>query len=165
MSSVQQELNIHAPAVECFSQWVRFEEFPRFMKHVKSIRKTENKQWRWVVDGPMGAPIEWEAVMEGRPEEQIIAWHTIEPEENKENEKKAINTIANRGAVRFEALSPNLTHVTVTLQYDPPAGVVGETLGHIFSNPEHMVKDCLHSFKNLMEEIASSNQRSAKITG
>jgi hypothetical protein len=41
--------------------------------------------------------------------------------------------------------------VTCTIQYEPPAGTLGDVVAHLFTNPQHMVDDDLKNFKNLVE--------------
>lgn len=140
MGRFQQSTQINASIEDCFDQWMKFEEFPRFMKHVKSVTSQGNNTWHWVVDGPLGAKLEWDAVMDGKAQDKMISWHTISDSQ-----------VDTQGAVIFKEIGPNVTEVTSTLQYEPPAGALGEIVAQIFSNPETMVKQDLEQFKKLME--------------
>lgn len=140
MGRFQESVEVNAPVQACFSQWMRFEEFPRFMDHVKSVTRQGDDRWHWIVDGPLGAKLEWDAKMDGRQEDRMISWHTISDP-----------NVGVQGAVLFEELGPERTRVTSTLQYEPPAGALGEIVAQIFSNPEMMVKQDLENFKKLLE--------------
>ncbi|MFX5001595.1 hypothetical protein ABTC06_19350, partial [Acinetobacter baumannii] len=95
-----------------------------FMKYVKSVTRQGNGLWHWVVSGPLGAEVEWDAQMDGRQEDRMISWHTLSG-----------GTIDAQGAVMFESISPTLTRITSTFQYEPPVGALGELVAQIFSNP------------------------------
>ena len=140
MARLQESVEVNAPASECYDQWMRFEEFPQFMVHVKSVTRQGDRRWHWIVDGPLGKKLEWDAEMDGNERDRIISWHSVsEPE------------VGVQGAVLFEELSPGLTRITSTIQYEPPAGVMGELVGQVFSNPQQMVRQDLDNFKKLME--------------
>lgn len=140
MARFQESIEVNALIEACFDQWMRFEEFPRFMKHVKSVQRQGAGRWHWVVDGPMGKKLEWDAQMDGRKEDRLISWHTVSDPD-----------VGVQGAVRFDEISPGRTRVTCTIQYEPPAGPVGELVAQVFSNPQAMVRQDLENFKALLE--------------
>lgn len=139
MSRFQQSIEVSAPLQACFDQWMRFEEFPRFMDHVKSVTRQGN-YFHWVVEGPLGSNVEWDAHMDGKMEDLLISWHSVEDA-----------TVDNKGSVTFVEVSPGLTQVMTTMEYNPPAGILGEAVAKLFSDPEAMVKEDLANFKALME--------------
>src|SRR5947209_7637311 len=127
MGRFQQSVEVHAPVGECYRQWIKFEEFPRFMKHVHSITKTDNNLWHWIVDGPMGQKLEWDAEIDGNEVNRAISWHTVGKPD-----------VGLQGAVLFEELNPEYTRIIATIQYQSPAGAAGEAVGTILGNPEKM---------------------------
>jgi uncharacterized membrane protein len=140
MDRVQEIVEVQAPIASCFSQWMKFEEFPSFMNHVKSISKVNNNIWHWVVDGPFGAKLEWDAEMDGVEAEHTISWHTISD-----------SAVKASGEGQFVALGENLTQVSSAIDYEAPMGGIGEMVARMFSNPDAMVKEDLQNFKNLVE--------------
>jgi uncharacterized membrane protein len=144
MGRFEKSIEVNAPVQACYDEWMKFEQFPRFMKHVKSVTR-QGDFFHWVVDGPMGASIEWDAHMDGNMSDRMVSWHTI-----------GENTVDTQGAVTFTEISPNVTRVTSTMQYEPPAGALGELVAKIFSDPASMVQQDLENFRDMME-----NQRSA----
>jgi uncharacterized membrane protein len=56
--------------------------------------------------------------------------------------------------VTFREAGPNETEITVTLHYDPPAGLAGEALTQLFGNPEGRVREDLERFKSFVESTA-----------
>jgi uncharacterized membrane protein len=139
MARFERSIEINAPLQACFDQWNQFEQFPRFMSHVKSVTRS-GEYFHWVVEGPMGSNIEWDAKMDANVADRVITWHTI-----------GENTVDNRGAVTFAEVSPNVTRVTSAMEYETPAGALGEMFAKIFSNPADMVQQDLESFRDLME--------------
>jgi uncharacterized membrane protein len=77
MARFRESIEVKAPPNACYAQWLQFEEFPRFMKHVKSVTSQGNNRWRWVVDGPLGKSLEWDAVVDGNEPNRMISWHSI----------------------------------------------------------------------------------------
>lgn len=148
MARFKESIEVNAPIQACFEQWMRFEEFPRFMKHVKNIAKQGDNRWHWVVDGPLGAKLEWDAVMDGRLEDKMISWHSVSD-----------SSVDVQGAVMFEEAGAG-TRITSTLQYEPPAGALGEAVAQVFSNPQTMVREDLENFKRLVESSGVSASRS-----
>jgi len=140
MDRVQESTQIQAPIKDCFAQWMKFEEFPLFMKHVKSITKVSNNLWHWKVDGPMGAKLEWDAEMQGLEPQYMISWKTVSD-----------SAVKAAGEVHFQEIGPTTTKVTSALVYQAPMGAVGEMVAKLFSNPDAMVKEDLENFKRLVE--------------
>jgi len=137
-----------APMV--YQLWANFENFPYFMKYVRQVRKTGPKTSHWEVAGPLGATVEWDAEMTRDEENKRIGWNS------KDNE----GTITTSGQVTFNPLPQNETEVTVTMQYQPPAGKLGEAVAQLFSNPEERLKEDLRHFKDFAEGAAVVDQSS-----
>lgn len=140
MDRFQSSIEVDAPANICYQKWHRFEEFPHFMNNVQQVRQVEGNRWHWVVKGPIGNYVEWDAVIDGDEANRVISWHSVQDSE-----------VAVQGAVRFDEIAHNKTQVTCTIQYEPPAKALGEIVAHIFSNPEKMVQEDLTNFKHLVE--------------
>jgi uncharacterized membrane protein len=150
MARFQESIEVNAPVSACYAQWMRFEEFPQFMDHVKSVTRQGDRRWHWVVDGPLGKKLEWDAEVDGNEPDRMISWHSISDPD-----------VGIQGAVLFEEMGYDRTRVTLTIQYEPPAGAVGELIGQIFSNPQQMVRQDLENFKQLMEGRVTSTASSS----
>lgn len=140
MDRFQSSIEIDAPASVCYQKWHRFDEFPHFMKNVEQVRQIEGNRWHWVVNGPLGNNVEWDATIDGDEANRVISWHSLEGSE-----------VEVQGAVRFDEIAHDKTQVTCTIQYKAPASMLGEAIAHIFSNPEKMVEEDLANFKHLVE--------------
>jgi uncharacterized membrane protein len=127
---------------ELYSYWHDFTNFPSFMKHVISVQVTGERRSHWVVTGPAGSTVEWDAEVTEDSADTLIAWRTLEGSD-----------VDHRGQVRFEpAPGKRGTLVTVDLQYRPPAGTLGSAIATWFGqNPEHSMKMDLRRFKQVME--------------
>jgi uncharacterized membrane protein len=133
-------LIVGAPAAEVFGAWANFENFPHFMKHIKSVTRTGERTTRWVAEGPLGREVEWEAETTRYEPPTRIAWHSM-----------ADSPVRTSGQVTFTELPNAQTEVTVTLQYVAPGGAAGEKLVHLLKNPEEMLEDDLRNFKAFVE--------------
>ena len=131
---------VRAPAADVFAAWADFENFPRFMHHIKSIARTGENTTRWTADGPLGKTVEWEAVTTRYEPNKRIAWRSTED-----------SPVRTSGQVTFNELGPEETEVTVTLHFAPPGGAAGEAVARLLSNPEEMLEEDLRRFKAYVE--------------
>lgn len=139
---VRKSVNIQAPVDEVYGLWSNFENFPRFMANVEQIQNLGDNRSHWVVKGPAGAKVEFDAVMtENRPNE-LIAWETV-----------AESQVKHHGQVRFKEGAREGTQVNVSMAYTPPAGVVGHAVANVFGvDPKSAMDKDLMRLKSLLEE-------------
>jgi uncharacterized membrane protein len=135
---------VQGDANEVFRLWADFENFPHFMKHVKAVTKTGDRTSHWVVEGPLGKSIEWDAETTKYEEGKRLAWNS----KDHGTEPRGLIT---SGQVTFNQLPQGQTEVTVTVQYAPPGGKLGEWVAQLFSNPSDRLEDDLRSFKGFAE--------------
>lgn len=128
---------------DIFNVWANFENFPLFMEHLKSVRRLDERLSHWVMEGPLGTKVEWDAETTRFEPNTRIGWNS------KDN-----SAITTSGQVTFRELGPNETEVTVTMRYDPPAGALGEVLAQVFANPEKRVTEDLRRFKEYIEHTS-----------
>ena len=134
------EIIVKSPVADAYAAWANFENFPYFMKYIKSVRKTGDRTSHWVMNGPLGKDVEWDAETTTLDPNRRIAWNS------RDN-----GDITTSGQVVFKELGTDQTHITVTLQYVPPAGKLGEVVARIFSNPEAQLEEDLANFKEYIE--------------
>jgi uncharacterized membrane protein len=127
---------------ELYAFWREFENFPRFMYHVKSVRTTGPGMSHWIVNGPAGTTVEWDARITADTPNALIAWQSLEGAD-----------VENTGVVRFEPRPGNRgTIVRVDLQYEPPGGAAGKLAAKLFNeSPEQQIYDDLRRFKQVVE--------------
>lgn len=135
---------INMPADELYSFWRNFENLPRFMTHLESVRTTDDRNSHWVAKAPWiyGGKVEWDAEITGDDRNSRIAWRSLPGSD-----------IENSGSVRFlQALGDRGTNVRVEMEYKPPAGQVGRWLAKLAGEePEQQVHADLQNFKRMME--------------
>ena len=127
---------------ELYDYWRQFENLPRFMRHLESVRQTGQNRSHWRAKGPAGTSVEWEAeIVDDRPGE-LISWRSLPGAD-----------IDNSGSVRFErAPGGRGTFVRVRMQYDPPGGFFGASIAKLLGEePEIQVQRDLYRFKQVME--------------
>ena len=131
---------INKPIGEVYGYWRNFENFPKFMYHVHSV-KADGAKSHWVARGPAGAEIEWNAAIVQDVPNQIIAWRSIDGD------------VPNSGSVRFRpAPGGQGTEVVVEVEYLPPGGPLGEIVAKLFGEePEQQIKDDVRRFKQVLE--------------
>ena len=139
---VKRAMMINKPAEELYRFWRDFENLPRFMNHLESVRVIDDKRSHWVAKAPAGTTVEWDAEITVDRENEMIGWKSLEGAE-----------VDNAGYVRFDrAIGRGGTVVRVFLQYNPPAGKVGATVAKLFGKePELQIQEDLYRFKQLME--------------
>jgi uncharacterized membrane protein len=127
---------------ECYRFWRSFENLPRFMHSLESVRQLDEGRSRWVAKGPMAMRLEWTSeITTDRPGEEI-AWRTLDD-----------SGAANAGSVKFEAAPAGRgTIVRVSLHYSPLGGSLGAGLVRLLGHdPQSRIREDLRRFKQVME--------------
>jgi len=155
--NVEERITVARAPQEVYQYWRKLENLPRFMEHVESVRELDQRRSAWVVKGPMGHEVKWTAEIISDHPGEMISWESLPGAE-----------VQNAGSVWFEpAGNGSSTEVKVSLQYQPPADVVGATLAKLFGEaPEQQLEADLGRFKDLIEAGAveaavGSNQASS----
>src|SRR5690349_8364432 len=103
-NQVTQDITVLASVSDVYRMWENFENFPIFMQNIKSVKKTGDRISHWVMQGPLGTEIAWDAETTRLEENQRIAWNS------KDN-----STVKTSGQVVFSPIGQNETHISVTL--------------------------------------------------
>lgn len=140
-NQITKTIIVNASPRHAYTLWSDFTQFPRFMNHVKSVTNTGERTSHWVVDGPLGSNVDWNAELTRMEPFSRIAWNT------KNNE----GTITTSGQVTFNELATGQTEVTVTMDYSTPGGKAGEWVAKMLANPEESVQEDLRRFKEFIE--------------
>ena len=133
---------VGAPVEEVFEAWADFERFPLFMKNVKSVTKTGDRLSHWVVEGPLGKPIEWDADTTMLEPNKRLGWRSREGSD-----------VTTSGMVTFTELGNGQTQVTLTVQWDVPRTKGGDALAELFAQPEKRLEQDLYNFKSYLEGL------------
>ena len=131
---------IEAPPEVVFDTWSNYENFPQFMSNVQEIKDLGDGRSHWVVSGPAGARIEWDAMLIESDRPRTLAWRTTRDTE-----------VTHSGRVRFEPAGDG-TRVSVHMSYSPPAGALGHAAASLFNgNPKHQMDEDLMRMKAFIE--------------
>jgi uncharacterized membrane protein len=141
MTTVTKNIIVKGEPSDVFPYWADFENFPKFMTYIKSVTPTSDKTSHWVLSAPAGVQVDWNAEITRKEENKRIAWSS--------KDKRGLITTS--GQVTFNTLPHEQTEVTVTVQYTPPGGKVGEVFAQIFANPAKRLETDLRNFKNMVE--------------
>jgi uncharacterized membrane protein len=142
LSPTTQTIVVNREPADVYQFWLRFEQFPRFMKHLEQVSVRKDGRSHWKARGPGGVIYEWDAeTIENRPNE-LITWRSLPG-----------GDVQNEGSVRFEqAPGGRGTLVRVNLRYAPPAGAVGAAVATLLGRePGQEVMADLRRFKQVIE--------------
>lgn len=138
---VQKTMHIAAPVEQVFKIWQHYEDFPRFMTHVREVRDLGDGRSHWIVNGPGGAPVQWKAEITKLVPNEVIAWRSVPG-----------SMIGHAGIVRFEATPTGKTRITIRLSYNPPGGVAGHGVAMLFgAHPRRQLDDDMVRLKTMIE--------------
>ena len=129
---------------DIYSFWKDFENFPHFMRNIKSVRKTGEATSHWVMQAAFGRRLEWDSQITDVQENKRIAWKSI------------AGDLQTSGQVTFNELPHEETDITVHMQYAAPAGTLGLAVAKV-DNPEKRLDEDLRQFKKYAEESLHLN--------
>jgi uncharacterized membrane protein len=75
--TAREAIRVDRPRAEVYRFWHEPEHLPRFMAHVESVTGLGNGRSHWVVRGPAGRRVEWDAELVSDVENDAIAWHSL----------------------------------------------------------------------------------------
>ncbi len=139
---VERSFTINKPVAEVFQFWRNFENLPRFMQHLRSVRITGPRTSHWEARAPLGASVAWDAEITDEVENEYIVWQSLPGA-----------VLEHRGAVQFRpAPFADGTELIVSLDYRAPAGKLGAVIAQLFGeSPERQIREDLRRFKQLIE--------------
>jgi uncharacterized membrane protein len=135
METVEKSVEINVPVHTAYNQWTQFEEFPRFMEGVESVKQLDATRLHWVANIG-GERKEWEARITEQVPDQRIAWRSESGE-------------FTSGVVSFQPLSSDKARVTVRLNYEPTD--ITEKIGDMLGMVSRRVEGDLERFKDFIE--------------
>jgi uncharacterized membrane protein len=138
---LRESVTIARPPAEVFAAWRDPATLARLMPHVERIEATGDGRTHWVMRGPAGVTLEWDAETIAEVEPERIAWRTLPGA-----------AVASAGSVQFRPFGEHGTEVHVTLQYDPPGGKAGAALVWLWGDsPQSQLREDLRRFKAVLE--------------
>ena len=139
MATTEKSVDVNVPISTAYNQWTQFEEFPRFMSDVESVRQLDDRRLRWVVK-IAGVAREFDAEITEQSPDQRVAW-------------RSTSGVDQAGVVTFHKLDDATTRVMLQLEMDPEglAETVGEKTGLVSKAAERDMEN----FKEFIEARGS----------
>jgi uncharacterized membrane protein len=135
MGTIESEIDVDVPVSVAYNQWTQFEEFPRFMDGVESIRQIDDTHTHWKVK-VAGVEREFDATITEQIPDTRIAWRSVDEPHH-------------AGVVDFHRLNDSETHVSVKMDWEPEGFV--EKVGEVLQMDDIQVGRDLKKFKELIE--------------
>ena len=135
MSTIEESIEVDVPVRAVYNQWTQFEEFPKFMDGVESVRQTDGTHLHWKADIG-GVEREWEAVITEQHPDERVAWRSTVGTEN-------------AGVVTFHRIDDGRTKVMLQLDLEPD-GIL-ETVGDKLGFVKRRAAGDLERFKDFIE--------------
>jgi uncharacterized membrane protein len=136
MERIEKTVEVDCPVRTVYNQWTQFEDFPKFMAGVKSVRQIDDTHLRWQAE-VWGKDEQWEAEITEQTPDERISW-------------KSTAGAANAGTVRFEQLGPDRTRVRLVMAYEPEGAI--ENIGSKLGALDRQVQSSVDDFKRFIED-------------
>ena len=134
---------VNKPKEEVYAFWRKFENLPRFMKHLASVEERDEKtsHWRANLPGEI-VKLSWNAEITREEENAYIGWQSVEG-----------SMVDNAGKVEFkDALNGSGTELNIEISYFPPAGSLGQGIAKLLNGVfEKMIRKDITNFKHFVE--------------
>lgn len=151
--AIDKTIHIDAPLEEVYSYWSNFENFPKFMTHLKEVRHLRNGRSHWIAAGPGGISIPWDAEVTEQKANERLAWKSLPG-----------SAVRTAGVVHFDRITDNRTRVQIRMSYCPPGGLLGHSVAWLFgADPKSEMDDDLVRLKSLLE-TGKTHAHSAPVT-
>jgi uncharacterized membrane protein len=139
--TVEKTIHIDAPLEDVYAYWSNFENFPKFMTHLKEVRHVKNGTSHWVAAGPGGVSIPWDAEITEQRTNELLAWKSVPG--------SMVRTV---GVLRFDKETDGRTRIQIRMSYCPPGGVLGQSVAWLFgADPKKEMDEDLVRLKSMLE--------------
>jgi uncharacterized membrane protein len=135
MATIEKSIDVGVPVSVAYGQWTQFEEFPKFMEGVVSVKQLDDSHVHWVAEVG-GERREWDAEIVEQKPDRVVAW-------------RSTGGVPNSGRVQFEPVNGG-TRISVEIEYKTDGAK--ETIGSALGFDEGQVEDDLERFRDLVEE-------------
>lgn len=138
---IHKTMNIDCPVERVFEFWANYENFPKFMSHLREVRDLGGGRSHWVAVGPARIPVEWDAEITHLRPNEVLAWRSVPG-----------SRVDNIGSIRFQPNPDGSTRLDIRISYNPPAGAMGHGIARLFgADPERAMNEDLARLKSLLE--------------
>lgn len=136
MKTVERSIEVAVPVRTAYNQWTQFEEFPRFMEGVTSVRQIDDTNLEWEAE-IAGRQRRWKARITEQIPDERIAW-------------QGEGDVGNSGVVTFHYIDEDTTRVMLQMALVPESWVdkAADALGIV----ERRIQSDLERFKEFIEQ-------------
>jgi uncharacterized membrane protein len=135
METIEKYIDVNEPIQTVYNQWTQFEDFPRFMEGIEKVTQFDDTHLHWVANIG-GKNVEWDATISEQIPDKRIVWYS---------DRGTVHS----GMVSFHPICPEITRVTLRIDYEPEGFVeeTGDKLGFV----SRRVEGDLKRFKEFIE--------------
>jgi uncharacterized membrane protein len=138
---IDDSITINRPVTEIYQFWRNLSNLPLFMDMLERVDVIDGCRSHWVVRGPGGVRLQWDAEIINEIEPELIGWRSLPGAD-----------VASAGSVHFRPAARGGTEIRVTMQYAPPAGKAGASLAWLLGQgPSSRIREDLRRLKQLLE--------------
>jgi uncharacterized membrane protein len=135
MANIERSIDVEVPVRTAYNQWTQFEEFPRFMEGVTSVKQLDDRRLQWTAEIG-GKTKQWTAEIAEQIPDERVAW-------------RSTSGAPNAGVVTFHRLDDNRTRIMLQLEYEPEGMV--ENVADVVGVVSQRVAGDLQRFKEFIE--------------
>jgi uncharacterized membrane protein len=141
-TEVEKTISLAAPVEQVWELCSNFENFPRFLSHLREVQETGEQRSHWVAVGLGGLPVEWDAIVTDWVPNQFIGWASVEG-----------SPVDTSGRVRFRPTPDGNTEIDIQLSYSPPAGAANDAVATVIGvDPQRAMDEDMVRLTALLEE-------------
>jgi uncharacterized membrane protein len=156
---LEESVTIARPIHEIYAYWRDLTNLPQFMPSLERVDMPDICRSHWVMRGPAGKRVEWDAEIINEEPPALIGWQSLPGSD-----------MASAGSVHFTPARFG-TEVRVLMQFNPPAGKVGGLVAWLAGqSPAQQLRDDLRRLKQILETgevptaaAASSSRRAGRL--
>ncbi|WP_162605905.1 SRPBCC family protein [Jiangella aurantiaca] len=143
---VQDSISVAASPERLWSFLGDYSTLPGLLPDVLDVRRSpDGRRSHWVVAGPAGVPVRFDAEETRREDGRELAWRTVDRQ-----------LVAHSGVVRLDPEDGGRTRIHVRLTYNPMVGAVGHAVATLFgADPAHRLRQDLMRIKSFVETGAA----------
>jgi uncharacterized membrane protein len=136
MATIEKSVEVNVPVRKAYDQWTQFEEFPRFMEGMESVRQLDDKRLHWRAN--IGGKVEeWDAEITEQIPDKRIAW-------------RSTSGARNAGVVTFHRIADDRARIMLQVDYEPKT--MTESVGDALGVVSHRIANDLQRFKEFIEQ-------------
>jgi hypothetical protein len=149
MARIQQSIEVGVPVHAAYQQLMHFEDYPRFMQEVDTVRRLDSTHLHWSANMSYQT-LEWDAEITEQLPGRCIAWRNIGGPIEAER-------------IDLQPLGPSKSRVTMTMDCDPLQLIPAQN-GNADEAVAERLRDDLERFKSWIEANGAEASAMVRLT-